>query len=1237
MCDYKKITKQNRQEELLFAVNSAATVLLETTEENFETSLLEGMELMGRCVSADRVYIMRNETIDGKPCFIYIYDWVNETGKTGTIITRGLTVPYDDVFPDWETTLARGECLNGPMSQQPPSIQKYFSRIVIKSLLVIPVFIQGKFWGLFSFTDCQMERAFTEDEVNILRSGALMMVSGINRNLQDAELRKAQQFTQVLLDAMPFSCQLWNRDYQIFDCNEETVKMLKAENKQSFIDRFHDFSPEYQSDGKSSKEKAAMLVRKAFDEGGCVFEWMHRQSDGTPVPMEVSLVRIPHGKDSIVAAYGRDLREYKQMMNEIERRDNLSRTTNMAAEILLQSEIGEFIKDLYKVMALAAKAVNVDRVRIWKNNSIGGRLYCTMFFEWKEDTVPKNKNESVVGVSYNETIPGWKEKLSRGECINSLVRDMSETERNNFSSMNILSIFAAPVFVQNEFWGFVSYDDCHRERAFTPDEQSIMRSVSLLMTSAWLRSQMTLEARNTAVRQKAVFSNYQGIIFCVNRVRAITLFDGLYLYEQGKSSSFFEGKKTDEVLRESWSSGINESVQKTFTEGRQDTNVEIDGRTFRIRTTPIYDETRTITYVIGSFDDITERTKLQADLKAALKEAQDANRAKSHFLANMSHEMRTPLNAIIGLSELTLEDEAMSEEVRENLIKISNSGATLLSTVNDILDISKIEAGKFELIPVDYDTPSLINDTVTQSIMRIGEKPIQFFLDISENLPARLHGDDLRVKQIMNNLLSNAFKYTREGHVELKVSCEREGDSDTVWMTVQVSDTGIGIKKEDIKRLFTDYAMMDVESNRKIEGTGLGLTITKNIAEMMDGFINVDSEYGKGSVFMAKLRQKYVTDVVIGPELANSLKNFRYIDQKRRRNSRMARVNLSYAKVLIVDDVPTNLDVAKGMLKPYKMQVDCVTSGQEAIDAIRAEKVKYNAILMDHMMPGMDGIKATHIIREEIGTEYAKTVPIIALTANAIVGNEEMFLKNGFQAFIAKPIEMSRLDAVIRQWVRDKELEKSLPDYAAEQPEENPQEIPEWISSSQLEGVDTQKGFERFNHDTESFLNVLRSYAINTPVSLDTIKDVNKDNLASYAIEVHGIKGSSRGICAEAIGAKAEALEKAAKQGDLDFVIANNADLIEAAGKLINNIKELLNKITAESPKPKKDKPDKELLSKLLAACDQFNMDEADTVMKEIDCYEYDSDEGLAIWLRDNVEMMNYAEVKEKLSGLIGS
>jgi len=404
----------------------------------------------------------------------------------------------------------------------------------------------------------------------------------------------------------------------------------------------------------------------------------------------------------------------------------------------------------------------------------------------------------------------------------------------------------------------------------------------------------------------------------------------------------------------------------------------------------------------------------------------EGSRQKSVFLANMSHEMRTPLNAVIGLSELLLEDRKISEDVYLSLEKINNAGTTLLSTVNDILDISKIEAGRLELRPAEYDIASLINDAVTQSVMRIGDKPVRFILDVNEDLPSALYGDDLRIKQILNNLLSNAFKYTMEGTVELSVRCGPAcGMGDALWLFIKVSDTGIGIRGDDLNNLFSDYIQVSNHSTRKIEGTGLGLPITKKIAEMMGGGIIAQSEFGKGSSFMVKVLQKHVSDSVIGPQTAQNLKDFRYSEKKRARFSQLPRLQLPYARVLVVDDVDINCDVARGILLTYGMQVDCASSGQEAVNAIRGEEVKYNAVFMDHMMPGMDGIEAVRIIRHEIGTEYAKNIPIIALTANAIAGTEGMFLKNGFQAFVSKPIEVERLDSVIHEFIRNRELENS--------------------------------------------------------------------------------------------------------------------------------------------------------------------------------------------------------------------
>jgi len=630
--------------------------------------------------------------------------------------------------------------------------------------------------------------------------------------------------------------------------------------------------------------------------------------------------------------------------------------------------------------------------------------------------------------------------------------------------------------------------------------------------------------------------------------------------------------------------------------------------------------------IVGVAYDITHRKEME-------ERAQSASRAKSNFLANMSHEMRTPLTAVLGLTELTLETAQLDEETHSNLIKVYRSGETILNLVNDILDISKIEADKLELNPHKYDLPSLLNDTITQSALYIDEKPIKLVLNITDDLPNYLFGDELRIRQILNNLLSNAFKFTREGTVELGITCEREGD--IIWLTAWVSDTGAGIKPDDMDRLFTVYGKMEEETsrntqNRRTEGTGLGLSISKKVAEMMDGYISAESEYGCGSTFTVKLKQQFVSDEVIGKDVVESLKKFDY-SMKRFETAKLTRINLSYARVLIVDDNSTNLDVAKGLMGLYGMEVDCVTGGQLAIDVIKEEKTKYDAIFMDHMMPEMDGVEATKIIRENIDTQYAKEIPIIALTANAIVGNEEMFLSKGFQAFIAKPIDLSRLDVVLRQWVRDKEKEALLPDKIINV--KTRRMVERRILQEDIPGLDMDKGIAHFGFSEEAYYKVLLSYVKNTRPLLDIIKGVDEENLEKYGVTIHGIKGSSRGIYAIRAGNEAEALENAVTANNYEFVKANNNKFLVLIEQLLSDIEDTLSRSGVDE-KPTKEKPDEVMLKKLLNACINFDIDEIDSVMEVINNYDYTDDDGLVLWLRDNLGQGKFKIVKDKLSEL---
>jgi PAS domain S-box-containing protein len=798
-----------------------------------------------------------------------------------------------------------------------------------------------------------------------------------SRNLRtlkaaEAKTREADERARIMLDATPLACALTNRNYDCLDCNKEALKLFGVATKREYIEHFFEFWPEFQPDGEKSRDKAFRLFQKAFDEGYAHFEW-ENLIKGERVPCELTLVRVKYGDDDAIARYTRDLRAIK------------------AAEAKTR-EADERAKIIFDTAPLASCMFDRD----------GNILDC---------------NQEIV------TMFGIPDK--------------------EFFLANFFTV----LFPEYQPGGELSAE---------------------------------VAAENGRVAVEKGYHHFE----CLHR--------------------------------------------------------KLSGEPLPSEVTMVRVRYRGEYAVAGYFRDLTAQ-KAMVQLAKQQAEAESANRAKSSFLATMSHEIRTPMNAISGMAELLLRRKNLPDEARAEARDIKQAASNLISIINDILDLSKIEAGKMEIIPAKYLLLSLVNDTVNIIRMRLMEKPIRLYTNIDAKIPYLLIGDEVRLRQILLNLLSNAAKYTDKGHISLSIAGQKR-ESGRVWLEMTVADTGKGIKPEDQEKIFGSFVRLDAKKNRGIMGTGLGLAITRELCQAMEGTVTFQSEYGRGSEFKVVIPQGVSSEepfaMVTEPEkkrvlvyegravwartICWSLENLgvpfvmtetldafaealpreewyyvfsgyglysrikplleqtvfpggkkpplalmveweneahvpgvRFVslpiqslsianvlndkDDDRSyfstQSSTLLRYTYPHARLLVVDDIGTNLKVAEGLLAPYQAKVDTSQSGALAVELVKQHE--YDIVFMDHMMPDMDGLEATAAIRawEEVeeeleggpairageGESWAADrrahVPIIALTANAVSGMREMFIEKGFDDFLAKPIDISKLDEMLDHWI----------------------------------------------------------------------------------------------------------------------------------------------------------------------------------------------------------------------------
>ena len=1155
-----------QRDNMLNAVNRTAAMLLTAeTEENTNTNILESMELIGLSVDVDRVQIWKNEEINGELYFVHTYEWLSDTGKKKVPVPIGLKFPYS-AKPEWERMFLRGEYINAPVSLLPEEDKIFLTAYDMKSIAIIPLFLQERFWGFFSVDDCRRERVFTGDEINIMQSASLMMASALLRNdiIQDTRDTAAQ------LDAV-----ISNYAGVIWSVNTEGIITLFNGLYLNKIGVTPDFVEGKSLEHARLKNRHLDIIEKVnlTIAEGQPQDWI---SDIDGLKFHARTMPLYDENRQITGVVG-SIDEVTEMIEMQERlKEQNANMLEMTKRVQYIFDANPFITVLFN-----------DKFKVIDCNPAAMEF---MGFDTKEELL-----EGFVG----RLVKSIPEVQSSGR------RSIPLPERFMTTVKEGLCKFETDLVIDGRTRNiYVEFKKIPYENSF-----AIVAYV-FDMTEAHTREMELLRSRELNELRLIKLN-------LATKAAKVGLWDTERVYDESGNPAYtftwsdefrqmlgFENETDFPNDLSVWSERVHPDDREEVFAAYDNHLLDKTGKTpydveyrllkkngeysyFRDSCETIRDEEGNAVRAAGALIDITETKNILLDTERQRIEAEAANKAKSSFLSTMSHEIRTPMNAILGITEIQLQNESLDQNLREALDKIHISGDMLLGIINDILDLSKIEAGKLELLLDNYEIASLISDTAQLNMMRIGSKPIEFELEINENLPALLLGDELRVKQILNNILSNAFKYTAAGTVKLVVSVEEiPNNKDKIMLVCSVSDTGQGMTKEQVNKLFDEYSRFNMEANRSTEGTGLGMSITRNLIRMMNGEIFIESEPGKGSTFTVRLPQGKVGTEILGKESAENLHQFRSSSRAQMKRVQIAREPMPYGSVLIVDDVETNIYVAKGLLIPYGLNIDAADSGFAAIEKIKNGSV-YDIVFMDHMMPKMDGIEATKILRN-----MGYTQPIVALTANAVTGQAEIFLKNGFDDYISKPIDVRQLNAVLNKLVRDKQPHEVI--MAARYQSENKKEAPPEPANQMQSGVSARFA-EIFSRDALKSLAALE--AINAKNGVYEESDIR-----TYVIHTHGMKSALANIGKMELSAVALKLEVSGRDGDTEVIKNETPGFIASLRALVEELAPKKEKSAEdESAAVVEDLPYlREKLLAIKAACEEYDEKTADDAISEL-------------------------------------